>query len=111
VAPDGTLWSGVWGNGAFHFDGNTWIHYTRDNGLAGNRVLSVAMSPDGTVWFGTEHEGVPWFDGQIWTTYSDEGSLSDTWVNAIAVAPGGAVWFGTRNGVSQYSLPSSPLEN
>lgn len=60
IAPDGSLWIGLYKTGALHFilsadneqDG-TWLYYNTDNGLLSNRVYSL-VAQDGYVWFGSD---------------------------------------------------------
>ena len=62
VAPDETLWIGLYGNGLLHFtpqkvnnnNADIWVHYTSENGLNNNNVLKVAVDSDGYIWVGTE---------------------------------------------------------
>jgi len=92
-------------------DGETWITYTTDDGLAHNRVSAIAVAADGALWFGTGGGGVSRFDGQTlraepqdeaWTTYTTDDGLAGNFVHSIAVAPDETLWFGTFNGVSRF---------
>ena len=111
VTSDGALWFGTYGGGVSRFDGETlraepqgeaWITYTTDDGLAGNDVTSIAVTPDGALWFGT-WQGISRFDGEAWATYTIEGP-TETEVESIAVAPDGALWFAwvRMGGVSRF---------
>jgi hypothetical protein len=71
VGPDGTVWVAVTAEpidpcggycgpvepvseaGVYRYDGTNWVHYTTEDGLASNGLLSVSVGDDGTVWFGT----------------------------------------------------------
>jgi ligand-binding sensor domain-containing protein len=129
VAPDGTLWFGSADStprngGVSHFtgpargagNGETWITYTENDGLASDIVHAIAVAPDGTLWFGTgnvllgyggaSHFSVPaagaGADG-AWTTYTAEEGLGSNVVLSIAIAPNNALWFGTHGGgVSRF---------
>jgi sugar lactone lactonase YvrE len=60
LAPDGSVWAGLYDTGAVHFlpgagegqAGGQWLHYDTRNGLPSDQVLQVAVAPDGAVWFG-----------------------------------------------------------
>ncbi|MBU0496105.1 MAG: hypothetical protein KKA73_01765 [Chloroflexi bacterium] len=62
TAPDGSVWIGLYENGALHFIPDThdvargtWTHYTSDrDGLIRGEITSIAVGPDGAVWFGTD---------------------------------------------------------
>jgi sugar lactone lactonase YvrE len=101
LAPDGTLWIGVFHGGVSRFDGQTWTTYGEDEGPPLDNVLSIAMTPDGALWVGTSG-GVSRFDGQTWTTYTQDDGLAHFYVQSIAVAPDGALWVGTPGGVSRF---------
>ena len=59
---DGNVWSATDG-GILRYEqlSQTYTRFTRLNGLAGNRVLSVATDPFGNVWFGTARDGLSRF--------------------------------------------------
>lgn len=124
VAPDGAVWVGTgivafsgthWvgmGNddvGVSRFDGETWITYTKDDGLADGDLTTIAVAADGAVWVGTSRwTGYTWedsisrFDGETWTTYAKDGGLAGNDIYAIALAPDGALWVVTSGGVSRF---------
>jgi ligand-binding sensor domain-containing protein len=127
AAPNGGLWFATIGGtvssgeGAFYFDGKTWTHYTKENGLVtheiatstavpgtdggrrdANEIYTSAVAPDGAVWFGTLCCGVTRFDGKSWTTYTTDNGLASNTITSILFAPDGALWFGTNAGVSRY---------
>jgi ligand-binding sensor domain-containing protein len=51
---NGALWIGVGKWGVICYDGENWTRYTKEDGLAGNSVLSIKLAADGSLWFGTE---------------------------------------------------------
>ena len=96
----GAIWIGT-AQGVSYFDGDAWISYSPANaGLAGARVLSIAIDALGRVWFGT-WGGLSVFDGRGWTSYTSQNSglVFDT-VSSVAIDAQGRVWCGTLNGVS-----------
>jgi len=122
VGPDGALWFGTGpmgytlegvpvdsdtSGGVSRFDGETWLTFTRDDGLAANWVNGIATAQDGALWFATDG-GVSRFDGVAWTTYTAEDGLVSDAVTAVAVAPDGALWFGTSNGISRFDISAEP---
>jgi ligand-binding sensor domain-containing protein len=88
-------------DGAFFFDGRTWMRVTQTNGLASNRVNAVAVARDARVWFGTD-EGASVFDGKTYRTYTKTDGLADNIVRAIAVDAQNRGWFGTLRGLSMF---------
>ncbi|MBT4483233.1 MAG: T9SS type A sorting domain-containing protein [Candidatus Latescibacteria bacterium] len=49
---DGLVWVGT-DEGLYCYNGETWTTFNTDDGLANNRIYSLAVSPDNTVWIGT----------------------------------------------------------
>lgn len=109
VTSNGGLWFATTGGavsigvGVFYFDGKTWTHYTKANGLAADEISASAVAPDGAIWFGSICCGVSRFDGKSWRTYTTGNGLANNDIRSILVAPDGAVWFGSADaGVSRY---------
>ncbi len=98
IASDETVWAGTWGGGVSRFNGDNWINYTHQDGLAGNIVYSLAQDHTGAFWFGT-HRGLTRFHEDTWIIFNRDSGLIDDNVYALAVAPNGDVWAGTRGGV------------
>lgn len=48
----GNKWIGT-NNGVAKFNGTTWVHYTKRNGLMDNNVTSITIDGFGNKWFGT----------------------------------------------------------
>jgi len=76
--PDGTMWFGTFGDGAFRYDfdtpsvtqpkpqskdGEVFTNFTTEDGLPNNKVLTVCRDPEGMMWFGTM-DGLSRYDGQ-----------------------------------------------
>src|SRR5262249_44136918 len=58
---DGSLWLGSV-QGAYHYDGKSFIAYTTADGLAQIMVVSLCRTRDGMMWFGTFGAGVTRYD-------------------------------------------------
>ena len=86
VTPEGEVWfgfsagmlsSGICGAsrsesqevGIYRYDGQTWEHFTTEDGLAQNKICTITSGPDGSVWVGTYEKGISCYDGSTWTTY------------------------------------------
>ena len=82
----GNVWVGTWA-GLSRFDGQQWTTFTQADGLAANRIHSLAVDGQGQVWVGAAWQAPTRFDGQRWTRF--EG----VWGNVVAVAPNGDVWY------------------
>jgi len=53
LAPDGTLWFGLYYSGAAHFDGTTWVSFQVEDGLIHSNVNDIYVDDQGRVWFAT----------------------------------------------------------
>ena len=99
----GDLWFGTRRSGAVRYDGAHFTHFTTDNGLASNAVLSVFEDREGDLWFGTEGSGLSRYDGEDFVTFTMADGLAENMVSAILQDQAGDMWFGTRGGgVSRY---------
>lgn len=52
--PDGSVWVGSWGRGVWRLERGKLTHYTKDDGLASDRVRAFFSPAPGTLWVGTE---------------------------------------------------------
>nr|MDQ3048422.1 SpoIIE family protein phosphatase [Bacteroidota bacterium] len=77
-------------------------HYTENEGLSNNTVLSILEDKIGNLWFGTNVGGVSKYDGKSFTNYTDKEGLSNNTVLSILEDKSGNLWFGTDGGVSKY---------
>jgi HPt (histidine-containing phosphotransfer) domain-containing protein len=91
---DGQLWIGSRNYGLFHHDGDTWHHYTIEDGLASNSITYILPESETCTWIATD-KGISKFDGESWTnnvfpsklTIIREGgslrksSQGDIWIN------------------------------
>ena len=107
VAKDQSVWAGTWGGGASQFDGKVWRNITRENGLAGDIVFSLAQDKNDHMWFGT-HRGATFFDGKTWSSYTRQDGLMGDSVYAVATTTSGDVWLATQHGVTRL-VKQSPI--
>ncbi len=50
----GTLWFGTFFGGIDHFMGDSFVHYTEDDGLISHQVFAIApQTRSNTIWLGT----------------------------------------------------------
>lgn len=80
-------------------------HFTPANGLAADKVISVAEDTTGYIWIGTQ-EGLHRYDGYTLRLYQhdpeDSRSLSGNTVEKVYVDQAGTLWIGTWNGLNRY---------
>ncbi len=111
----GNIWFGRDGYGATRFDGRTFMHFTKEDGLCSNNVASITQDVDGNLWFGCitsdfppiQEGGVARYDGKIFTQFPDVKGLTGTDVYTVYAIRSGHVWIGSVGlGAYRYTPPS-----
>jgi PAS domain S-box-containing protein len=74
---------------------------TKEDGLASDRILSLAESDDGSLWVGTE-DGLSQLSDVKFPILSAKEGLVDDDCLAVAASPQGGIWASTANGVSYF---------
>lgn len=118
---EGNIWFGRDGYGVCKYDGKSFTHYTKADGLCSNRVVSIEQGEEGKMWFGsvaTKPEtkesshafansgqgGLSSFDGETFTRYPQIKGLSGHDIGPIYRDRIGDLWIATQNhGVYLYS--------
>ncbi|MFH1739379.1 MAG: caspase family protein [bacterium] len=104
----GRVWFACWhkitvggGAGVSVFDGVGWHTFTKEDGLAGNDVLCIAVDSSGRVWVGTT-EGLSLYEAGQWTTYTTADGLMRNDPVELYVDHLGRVWCGFWRGANVY---------
>ncbi len=97
----GVLWIGTAYSGLYRYYKGQFSFLTKQDGLASDRILSLAESDDGSLWVGTEDGFSQLSDVKFPTFSSTEGLVDDNCL-AVAASAQGGVWAGTANGVSYF---------
>jgi len=63
------IWSARDGFGACKFDGKSFTHFTKKDGLCSNNVSSIVEDKAGNVWVGATGVGVYRYDGKGFTLF------------------------------------------
>ncbi|NUP99344.1 MAG: response regulator [Armatimonadetes bacterium] len=95
----GHLWLGTRA-GLSRYDGNEFVTYTRDQGLAGDEVMGLCEQ-EGLLWIGTR-DGLSSFDGQSFTSYGVAEGLPDSEIEDVLVDSQGRLWLATHAGAVCY---------
>jgi ligand-binding sensor domain-containing protein len=96
---NGYLWFSITGEGAYRYDGKSFINFTMKDGLCNNDVGSIIQDKSGNILFGT-NSGICSYDGLKFAKYP----LPDTF-NVICMLEdkAGNLWFSAMNkGVYRY---------
>ena len=97
----GVLWVGTAGQGLMRYKDGVPSSFHKSDGLAGDRIVSLAETPDGSLWIGTT-DGLTQFSDVKFPTYSKTEGLVTDGALAVGAARDGGVWIGTSNGVSLF---------
>jgi ligand-binding sensor domain-containing protein len=113
----GNIWFGRDGYGACKWDGKTFTHFSKKDGLVSNNVQVIREDKQGNIWFGsrvTENDhpdsdkrkgagGLSHFDGKAFTQFPEIQGLSNNETYALHVDKAGNVWIGANKlGVYKY---------
>jgi ligand-binding sensor domain-containing protein len=90
---DGNLWFSIRGEGAYRFDGKSFINFTTKDGLCNNNVGSIIEDRAGNILLGTS-SGICKYDGNKFTKYPVPDTLS---ITCMLEDKDGNLWFGAMN--------------
>ena len=79
------------------FDGEHFVNYTAEDGLAHNNVLAICEDSQGRLWFSTLG-GISCYDGQQFINYTTEDGLAHNDVYTIYEDRQRRLWLGTFGG-------------
>lgn len=120
----GNIWFGRDGYGACKYDGISFTHFTKKDGLASNNVQDIQEDNQGNIWFGcrvAEHDnpdakertgagGLCRFNGKTVIQYPELAGLSKNDIYSIFADKAGNIWIGaTGVGVYRYDGSSFNL--
>ncbi len=107
IAANGTIWAATFGKGIVRYDSaqDTWVRYTKNEGLISNDIYSITPFTNGDIWFGARGGASVW-NGSTWQSFTEQDGLINDEVFKIAEAPDQSIWFATEGGVSHF-IPSS----
>lgn len=101
----GNLWFGTTGEGIYVYDGKTFTHYTKSDGLKSNMIFCVFESSEGEIWLGT-YDGLYIFSkgefNEIYITSPISSTRKKFSVFSILEENNGKLWIATVEGVYVY---------
>ncbi|MEQ1903479.1 MAG: two-component regulator propeller domain-containing protein [Pirellulaceae bacterium] len=109
---EGNLWFGTDGYGAYKFDGKSFTHFDKEDGLCSNTVNNILQDQQGNIWFAcmqafqpemTGDGGVCRFDGNKFTTFPEIKGLTQNDIYTIYETKAGKLWIGATH-VGAYRL-------
>ena len=106
--PDGVWWTGNPMSGLERRSANSMAHYSKADGLAGTRVISILPDGAGGLWIGTDG-GLSRFEETGLQVLSTKDGLPKNLVTRVAIAPNGDVWFTCPESESPTSTAADTL--
>jgi uncharacterized membrane protein YciS (DUF1049 family) len=70
---------------------DSYVHYTKNNGLLSMNVYSCTQDTDGFMWFGTEY-GLYRYDGKKFYLYTNQDGLPDNEIVQVVADKEGGIW-------------------
>lgn len=108
----GNIWFGRDGFGACKYDGTTFTHFTKKEGLCSNNVSCIVEDNQGNIWFGClssdfpkyiNDGGVSRYDGKTFTQYPEIKGLSKNDIYTLYKDKTGNIWIGAlHHGAYRY---------
>ena len=102
VDKTGTIWVGGFGLNKYNQNSDSFTHYTENDGLTDNNVMSIQEDEKGIMWIATLN-GLSSFDpeSEIFQNYYEKDGLQDNeFSNANCKLKSGELLFGGKNGIN-----------
>jgi signal transduction histidine kinase/ligand-binding sensor domain-containing protein/DNA-binding response OmpR family regulator len=100
---DGALWFATHGGGVLRSDGEHFVNFTTQEGLAHNDVGAVHEDFQGGLWFGLADGRLARYDAHSLLNLGTADGLGANLVSAAIAAPEDELWLGTDQGVRRLS--------
>lgn len=96
---DGNLWFSISGEGAYRYDGKSFINFTTKDGLCNNNVGSIIQDKAGNILLGTSN-GICKYDGKNFTNIPMTDTLN---ITSLLEDKDGNLWIGAMSkGIYRY---------
>ena len=113
----GNIWFVNLYNGLCRYDGKSYTHFTKENGLCNDTIDCIYEDKKGNIWVGSDTKwntgggGLCRYDGKSFTRFSTIDGLANSDVWTIVEDNDGNIWIGTRGGLFRYHSPSGMFIN
>lgn len=84
------LWIGTYA-GVDRFDGSSFTHHNRSNGLSANSVTALYTAANGTIWMST-FKGINSYNGLAFTNFAVDNDKGHLTISALAEDDSGVLW-------------------
>lgn len=87
----GNLWLASTDSGVYKYNGKTFQHFTTNEGLADNLVMSIYEDRDGYIWFGASR-----YDGKSFQNFTIKDGFPSNSIRLLLEDKFGKLWFGAQ---------------
>lgn len=99
----GDLWFGTDGFGITKYDGESFIHITKREGLSDNTISEIIEDSKGNIWIGTMYGGLSVYNGEGLKNFTSKDNIEGHEVSDIYEDPDGNIWIAIENfGIYKY---------
>ena len=106
----GNLWFGTDGYGLTKYDGNSYTHFTKEDGLPDNFTGGLYEDVNGNIWISTMLGGISIYDGKRFRNLLEEGVIQGTEVSGVYEDKSGNIWFSVEHeGIYKFDGESFTL--
>lgn len=84
------------------YNGSSFSHYGRAQGLPNGNVRSIIEDRQGNVWFSPRGEGICKYEGDSLMVLNHQNAILDDYVICITQDLQGNIWWGTNYGLTKY---------
>ncbi|MFT7296995.1 MAG: ligand-binding sensor domain-containing protein [Flavobacteriales bacterium] len=84
--------------GISRYDGNEFIHFTKEDGLPDDMIFSSFKDVDGQLWFGTLDGGLISYSEGLFSYFNENDGLNNNMVSCFYQDKSGKLWIGSFRG-------------
>lgn len=97
------MWFSGLGSGArlYKKSGNSWIEFTKADGVTYNKGNGFLEDGNGNVWFSTK-KGANFYNGNGWKSFTTDNGLINNCINKMFMDSKKNLWFATKKGLTKY---------
>jgi ligand-binding sensor domain-containing protein len=87
----GNLWFGTRDSGVYYYNGKSFQHFTKKDGLASNLALHIYEDKTGNIWFGASR-----YDGKSFRNFTTKDGFPSNSIRLLLEDKTGKLWFGAQ---------------
>jgi ligand-binding sensor domain-containing protein len=99
---DSIVWVGTMKNGLYKLEGDSWINYTKANGLLSDEITAILIDNSKTLWVGTAL-GMSKYENAKWIHFTTTEGLFNNYIRCLECDLDNSIWIGTnKNRITKY---------